>query len=51
MSRNGKQVEKSRNLTIVRTNCNEGNKLMAYIHTIVSHFPSHAEAERVILEL
>ncbi len=24
---------------------------MAYTHTIVGHFPSHAEAERVVLEL
>ena len=24
---------------------------MAYTHTIVGHFPNHAEAERVVLEL
>ncbi len=24
---------------------------MTYTHTIVGHFPSHAEAERVVLEL
>jgi hypothetical protein len=24
---------------------------MSYTHTIVGHFPSHSEAERVVLEL
>ncbi|WP_256388848.1 hypothetical protein [Calothrix sp. 336/3] len=24
---------------------------MTYTHTVVAHFPSHAEAERVVLEL
>jgi uncharacterized membrane protein len=32
-------------------NQNKGNKLMAYTHTVVAHFPSHAEAERVVVEL
>ena len=34
----------------MRTN-NKGNKLMSHTHTIVADFPSHAEAERVVLEL
>jgi len=34
----------------MRTN-NKGNKLMSYTHTIVADFPSHAEAERVVLDL
>lgn len=24
---------------------------MTYTHTVVAHFPSHAEAERIVLEM
>jgi hypothetical protein len=33
------------------TNHKQGNKVMAYANTVVGHFPTHTEAERVVLEL
>jgi hypothetical protein len=45
-----KLSERPGRFTIVRINCKQGNKLMAYPQTVIGQFPFNTEAERVVLE-